>query len=240
MDFRGLVKFTLVDYPGKIGCIVFSGGCNLRCPFCHNPCLVFDPASQPRVTETEFFNFLKRRKGLLEGVVFSGGEPLLHPDAPDAIGKVREMGYAVKVDTNGTLPERVEALLRTAGADAFGIDYKAPAAAYGALTGSSDPEVAEKVFASIRFALNSGAELDVRTTVHRSLLNEAALETMFRELDGIGVKRWTLQQYNPVEVIDDELSQKPTYSDAELVRIARGFGSRVRVRGLSGRIVETA
>ena len=93
MDFRGLVKFTLVDYPGKIGCIIFSGGCNLRCPFCHNPCLVFDPASQPRVTEKEFFHFLERRRGLLEGVVFSGGEPLLHPDAPEVVGRVREMGY---------------------------------------------------------------------------------------------------------------------------------------------------
>lgn len=238
MDFRGLVKFTLVDYPGKIGCIIFAGGCNLRCPFCHNPCLVLDPSSQPRVTEKEFFHFLERRRKLLEGVVFSGGEPLLHPDAPEMIGRVREMGYAVKVDTNGTLPERVEALLATSGADAFGIDCKAPAGAYAALTGSSDPEVAEKVYASIQLAMASGAELDVRTTVHRSLLDEGALETMFDELREAGVKQWTLQQYNPVEVIDDELSKEETFSDAELVRIARRFGPGVRVRGLSGRIVE--
>jgi pyruvate formate lyase activating enzyme len=240
MDFRGLVKFTLVDYPGKIGCIVFSGGCNLRCPFCHNPCLVFDPASQPRVTEKEFFHFLERRKGLLEGVVFSGGEPLLHPDAPDVVAKVREMGYAAKIDTNGTLPERLETLLEKSGADAFGIDCKAPAGRYAALTGSSDPEVAKKVYASIRLAQESGAELDIRTTVHRALLDEEALETMFDEIRAAGVTMWTLQQYNPVEVIDDELSKKKTYSDAELVRIARRFGPGVRVRGLTGRIVEKA
>jgi len=240
MDFRGLVKFTLVDYPGKIGCIVFSGGYNLRCPFCHNPCLVFDPASQPRVTEKEFFHFLERRRGLLEGVVFSGGEPLLHPDAPEMVAKVREMGYAAKIDTNGTLPERVEALLAKSGADAFGIDYKAPAERYAALTGSSDPNVAKKVYASIRLAIESGAELDVRTTVHRALLDESALETMFDEVRAAGVTMWTLQQYNPVEVIDDELSAKKTFSDAELVRIARRFGPGVRVRGLTGRIVEKA
>jgi len=240
MDFRGLVKFTLVDYPGKIGCIVFSGGCNLRCPFCHNPCLVFDPASQPRVTETEFFHFLERRKGLLEGVVFSGGEPLLHPDAPDVVAKVREMGYAAKIDTNGTLPDRVKTLLEKSGADAFGIDCKAPAGRYAALTGSSDPEVAKKVYASIHLAQESGAELDIRTTVHRALLDEEALETMFDEIRAAGVTMWTLQQYNPVEVIDDELSKKKTYSDAELVRIARRFGPGVRVRGLTGRIVEKA
>lgn len=240
MDFRGLVKFTLVDYPGKIGCIVFSGGCNLRCPFCHNPCLVFDPASQPRVTEKEFFHFLERRKGLLEGVVFSGGEPLLHPDAPDVVAKVREMGYAAKIDTNGTLPERVKALLEKSGADAFGIDCKAPADRYAALTGSTDPEVAKKVYASIRLAQESGAELDIRTTVHRALLDEEALETMFDEIKAAGVTLWTLQQYNPVEVIDDELSKKETYTDAELVRIARRFGPGVRVRGLTGRIVDHA
>lgn len=240
MDFRGLVKFTLVDYPGKIGCIVFSGGCNLRCPFCHNPCLVFDPASQPRVTEKEFFHFLERRKGLLEGVVFSGGEPLLHPDAPEVVAKVREMGYAAKIDTNGTLPERVKALLEKSGADAFGIDCKAPAGRYAALTGSTDPEVAKKVYASIRLARESGAELDIRTTVHRALLDEKALETMFDEIRAAGVTMWTLQQYNPVEVIDDELSKKGTYTDAELVRIARRFGPTVRVRGLTGRIVDQA
>lgn len=240
MDFRGLVKFTLVDYPGKIGCIVFSGGCNLRCPFCHNPCLVFDPASQPRVTEKEFFRFLERRKGLLEGVVFSGGEPLLHPDAPDVVAKVREMGYAAKIDTNGTLPDRLQTLLEKSGADAFGIDCKAPAGRYAALTGSSDPEVAKKVYASIRLAQESGAELDIRTTVHRALLDEEALETMFDEIRAAGITTWTLQQYNPVEVIDDELSKKETFSDAELVHIARRFGPGVRVRGLTGRIVDHA
>ena len=240
MDFRGLVKFTLVDYPGKIGCIVFSGGCNLRCPFCHNPCLVFDPASQPRVTEKEFFHFLERRKGLLEGVVFSGGEPLLHADAPEMTAKVRAMGYCVKIDTNGTMPERVETLLAESGADAFGIDCKAPAERYAALTGSPDPEVAKKVYRSIRLALESGAEVDVRTTVHRALLDEAALEIMFDEIRAAEVPMWTLQQYNPVEVIDDELSKKETYSDAELVRIARRFGPGVRVRGLTGRIVDKA
>ena len=240
MDFRGLVKFTLVDYPGRIGCIIFSGGCNLRCPFCHNPCLVFDPASQPRVTEREFFHFLERRRGLLEGVVFSGGEPLLQPDAPEVVGKVRAMGYLAKIDTNGTLPERLEELLKTAGADAFGIDCKAPAARYCELTGSTDPEVAGKVYRSIALARESGAELDVRTTVHKALLDAGALVAMHEELSAAGVEQWTLQQYHPVEVIDDGLSARETFSDAELVRIARSFGPGVRVRGLTGRIIESA
>ncbi|MDR0931467.1 MAG: anaerobic ribonucleoside-triphosphate reductase activating protein [Victivallales bacterium] len=238
MDFRGLVKFTLVDYPGKIGCIVFSGGCNLRCPFCHNPCLVFDPGSQPKVTEKEFFNFLERRKGLLEGVVFSGGEPLLNASLPDIVSRVRSSGFCAKIDTNGTLPEKLSELLADSGADALGIDYKAPRERYCQLTGSSDPAIAEKVLKSLGIALSSGLALDIRTTVHRSLLDVAALGAMYEELKAAGVNSWTLQQYHPVEVIDDELSKKPTFSDAELVRIARRFGPAVRVRGLTGRIIE--
>ena len=209
MDLRGFNKFTLVDYPGRIGCIVFTGGCNLRCPFCHNPCLVFDPTSQPRVTEKEFFGFLDQRRGLIEGVVISGGEPMLHEDIGEFIRNIRSRDYLVKVDSNGTFPDRVERLLQSVGVDAMGIDYKAPAARYAQLTGTGDETVAERVRKSIRLAL--GAEL---------------------------VRRWVLQQYNPVEVIDDELSKQPTYSDRELVQIARHLGPEVKVRGLHGRIVE--
>ena len=147
MDLRGFNKFTLVDYPGRIGCIVFTGGCNLRCPFCHNPCLVFDPTSQPRVTEKEFFGFLDQRRGLIEGVVISGGEPMLHEDIGEFIRNIRSRDYLVKVDSNGTFPDRVERLLQSVGVDAMGIDYKAPAARYAQLTGTGDETVAERVLA---------------------------------------------------------------------------------------------
>ncbi len=238
MDLRGLEKFSLVDYPGKIGCIVFTGGCNLRCPFCHNPCLVFDPSSQPRVTEKEFFSFLDQRKGLLEGVVITGGEPMLHAELPEFIRRIRETGFLVKLDSNGTFPEELETLLNTVGVDAMGIDYKAPAAHYGALTGRPDDKtVADRVQRSIRAALAHDLELDVRTTVHRRLLAPEALRRMYQELTALGVKQWTLQQFNPVEVIDDDLPVQETYSDRELVKIADSLGANVKVRGLSGRVI---
>lgn len=238
MDLRGFNKFTLVDYPGRIGCIVFTGGCNLRCPFCHNPCLVFDPTSQPRVTEKEFFGFLDHRRGLIEGVVISGGEPMLHEDIGEFVRNIRSRDYLAKVDTNGTFPDRVERLLQSVGVDAMGIDYKAPAARYAQLTGTGDETVAERVQKSIRLALEAGIDLDIRTTVHKRLLSEEDLATMHRELTSLGVRQWMLQQYNPVEVIDDDLSKQPTYSDRELVQIARRLGPDVKVRGLHGRIVE--
>ena len=181
MDLRGFAKFSLVDYPGRIACIVFSGGCNLRCPFCHNPCLVLDPTSQPRVTEREFFKFLDSRRGLLEGVVISGGEPTLQKDLPEFVAGIRERGFMVKLDTNGTRPEVLSRLLEAPGVDALGIDYKLPAARYSEV--AADPEsgreLADKVAASLRLALASGIEPDVRTTVHRAMLSPDDLKRMW-------------------------------------------------------------
>lgn len=238
MDLRGFEHFTLVDYPGKIGCIVFTGGCNFRCPFCHNPCLVFDPGSQPRITEREVINFLRQRQGLLEGVVISGGEPLLQIDIAEFITRIKELGFLVKLDTNGSLPERLQLALSTGGVSALGIDYKTPASRYNLLTGCNDPDLTGKLHKSLELALDSGVELDVRTTVHRALLSMDDLQTMFQELTAIGVKQWTLQQFNPVEVIDDELSSKPTYSDRELVAMAKTISPAIRVRGLHGHIMQ--
>lgn len=237
MDLRGFNKFSLVDYPGKIGCILFTGGCNFCCPFCHNPCLVFDPGSQPRVTEPEVFHFLEKRRNLLEGVVISGGEPTLQADLLEFVRRIKAMGFLVKVDSNGSMPERVKVLLDSGLVDAMGIDYKAPAARYMTSSGSVDSAIAEKVAESIRYALAAGIQLDIRTTVHRRLLSPEDLATMYRELKALGVSGWTLQQFNPVEVIDDALPAAETYSDRELVVLANSLGPEVRVRGIHGRIL---
>lgn len=240
IDIRGLFPFSLVDYPGKISCIIFCGGCNFRCPFCHNPCLVFDPASQPRITEPQLFHFLELRRRRLEGVVISGGEPTLHSGLHKLAKKIREAGFLVKLDTNGTNPDAVQTLLDDSLPDAFGIDYKAPAGDYGRLTGTDDPALIGRIHRTIGMAVESGRFLDVRTTVHKDLLSPEMLARMHGELRELGVKNWVLQQFNPVEVIDDELPVKPTYSDAELVKIAHSLGSDVQVRGLTGRIISRA
>ncbi|WP_176012713.1 anaerobic ribonucleoside-triphosphate reductase activating protein [Victivallis sp. Marseille-Q1083] len=237
MDIRGLYKFTLVDFPAHLGCVLFVGGCNFRCPFCHNPCLVFDPASQPRITETAVFNFLNRRVGKLDGVVISGGEPTLQPGLGAFAVKGKQLGFDIKIDTNGSLPAVIEQLHQEGGLDALGVDFKAPSGRYAALTGSALPDCAERVKQVIRFALEQGIQLDVRTTVHRDLLSPEDLNAMRRELDALGVADWTLQQFNPVEVIDETLPQRPTYSDSELVHLARALG-RTQVRGLNGLILK--
>ena len=111
MYLCGLQKLSMVDYPGKLAATVFTGGCNLRCPFCHNALLVTRLNETPELPEAEVLAFLERRRGLLDGVVLSGGEPLLQPDAADFLRKVRDMGFAVKLDTNGCCPDRLAAIL---------------------------------------------------------------------------------------------------------------------------------
>ena len=237
MDLRGLYKFTLVDYPGHIACIVFTGGCNFRCPYCHNAALVLDPRSQPRVTETEFFNFLKSRKGLLEGVVVSGGEPTIQPDLADFCRRIREEGYLLKLDTNSSNPEVVYKIHRDCGINALGVDFKAPSRRYSELVGNPSPDLGRNVHEMIRFGQLENIELDIRTTVHKSLLSFSDLEEMHAELAVLGSPVWTLQQFNPVEVIEEALPGIATYEDSDLIGMARKLGPEVRVRGLTGRFM---
>ena len=123
MRLGGLQKMTLLDFPGRVACTVFTVGCNFRCPFCHNSSLVLQP-DLPELDQAEFFAFLKKRQGLLDGVAITGGEPLLHPDMPDFLRRIRELGYAVKLDTNGAFPARLGAILDEGLADYVAMDVK--------------------------------------------------------------------------------------------------------------------
>ncbi len=233
MNIRGMIKFSLVDYPGKISCVVFVGSCNMRCAFCHNPHLVFDPESQPLIREAQALNFLRSRVGKLEGIVISGGEPTLRKGLPEFAEKAAEMGFLVKIDTNGSNPSVLKGLRAKGALHAMGVDYKAPSAKYKQVTGHEDPAVAAKVRDSIEFAVKEGLQLDVRTTVHRSLLSFEELQAMRAELDSMGVDAWTLQQFNPVEIIDEKLKEEESYPDLELLGFSKRLG-RTKVRGLKG------
>ncbi len=231
-------KFSLVDYPGKLACIVFVGNCNCRCPYCHNPCLVFDPESQPHIPESEVFDFLERRRGKLDGVVISGGEASLRQGLHGFCAKIKNMGFAIKLDTNGTNPDKVIGAHSLGLIDALGIDYKAPADIYHQIARSSMRDLPIRVQKLICYAVEKNIPLDVRTTVHKSLLSVEDLKRMRVELDLIGLREWTLQQFHPVDIIDDELLQSPTYSDRELLKIANSLGNHTRVRGLAGILLE--
>ena len=237
MNIRGFQKFTLVDFPGRMACVVFVGECNFRCGYCHNPCLVFDPESQPLISEDEIVSFLERRRGKLDGVVVSGGEPSLRNGLEEFMTKVKRQGFLVKLDTNGSNPERVISAHRDGLIDALGIDYKAPSYKYNEIANCCTKDLSSKVRRLIKYAVENDIFIDVRTTVHQRLLSREDLSDMRAELSGLGLKIWTLQQFNPVEVIDDELLTAVTYSDTELVDVASKLPD-TRVRGLTGIFID--
>ena len=166
MNIQGFQKLTLLDYPGRVACTVFTGGCNLRCPFCHNADLVRDPLHAASM-EDEVLSYLAKRKGLLDGVCITGGEPLLQPDLQDFVASVKEMGYLVKLDTNGSLPERLVALLSTGMIDYVAMDIKSSPQGYEKASGCSiDPKV---FWQSAELIKKSGIAHEFRTTAVKGI-----------------------------------------------------------------------
>ena len=168
MVIHGLQKLTLLDYPGHTACTVFTARCNWRCPFCHNASLVLRPEEQPVIDQEEFFSFLNRRRGLLDGVAVTGGEPTLQKDLPDFLARIKEMGFETKLDTNGTRPDMLRDILDRGLADYVAMDIKAGRPNYPSATGTLRPGL-EAVEESVELLRRSGWEHEFRTTVVREL-----------------------------------------------------------------------
>lgn len=164
MTIHGFQKMTLLDFPGKVACIVFTAGCNLRCPFCHNAPLVTRTDPADRIDEDEVFAYLKKRQGIVDGVVITGGEPTLQKDLDDFIRRVRALGYAVKLDTNGTRPDVLAALLDEGLVDYVAMDIKNCPDRYAETVGIEGFDLAP-VRRSIELLRQSGVEYEFRTTV---------------------------------------------------------------------------
>ena len=194
LPFHAITPFTLQDFPGKMACIIWVGGCNLRCLYCHNPELVRD--THLRHDSAEIFSFLEKRAGKLDGVVISGGEATLWPGLPDFIRQVRRFGYAIKLDTNGTRPAMVRQLLDEHLLDYIALDYKAPPSKFRAVTsrfGEFFPLFSETLST---LCAQEEVAFEVRTTVHTSLLNEADLEEMGRDLAARNYRgTWYIQNF---------------------------------------------
>ena len=166
MHIHGLQKLAMVDYPGKLAATVFTGGCDLRCPFCHNALLVTRLAETPEIPEREVLDFLSSRKGLVDGVVLTGGEPLLQPDAAEFLQAVRELGFAVKLDTNGCHPAALAEILEAGLADYVAMDVKNSRARYAETVGVPGFDLSP-VEESVRLLRESGVDCEFRTTLVR-------------------------------------------------------------------------
>jgi pyruvate formate lyase activating enzyme len=189
----GVQKLAMVDYPGKLAATVFTGGCNLRCPFCHNAPLVTGLAENPEeYTQEEVLAFLKTRRGLLEGVVLSGGEPLMQSGAAEFARAVRELGFSFKLDTNGTFPDRLAHLLETGLVDYVAMDIKNCLPKYPMTVGLRDFDTAP-VEESVRILRAGGVDYEFRTTLVREFHTAADLEAVGRWLEGSA--RYFLQTF---------------------------------------------
>lgn len=163
----GLQKLTLLDYPGVVACTVFCCGCNFRCPFCHNGSLVLGKDAGLELDFASLLEFFEKRRGILEGVCFTGGEFLMHSEAPDAVAAAKALGYQVKVDTNGSFPEVLESLIASGDVDYVAMDIKNSPQKYAATCGKAD--VLEKVMASVDILKQGNVEFEFRTTVTGNL-----------------------------------------------------------------------
>ena len=212
MKIKGLQKTTLLDYPEKLACTVFTGGCNFRCPFCHNASLVLRPSDVDEISEESFFSYINKRKGLLDGVCITGGEPLLNKDIEDFISRIKSLGFLVKLDTNGAFPDRLEALLDKGLVDYVAMDVKNSPAKYAITAGLEDKLDLSLIERSIKIIMNKAPDYEFRTTVVRELHTEEDIEEISKWL--VGTRRYFLQKY--VDSGDILLEGYSAYDDAQM------------------------
>ena len=193
MLVSGLQKLTLLDYPGKVACTVFTGGCNFRCPFCHNAPLVLPERLQGDENGAEtVLAFLKKRQGILDGVAVTGGEPLLHADIGDFLREVKALGYSVKLDTNGSFPQRLIALVEEGLVDRVAVDIKNAPALYAKTVGVPGFDLSP-VERTKDYLLSGAVEYEFRTTVVKGLHTRESLLEAARWIEG--AKEYYLQQF---------------------------------------------
>lgn len=231
LSFKGLQKTTLIDFPGKIACTLFLAKCNFRCPFCYNASLVFDRGTGFEMGEAQALEFLAERKGFLDGICITGGEPLLHP-LEEFLKKVKALGFLVKLDTNGSVPAALKSLLAKGLLDYVAMDIKGSKAGYEKAAGTNVD--LGKIGQSISLLKNSGVDYEFRCTVVPSLHKEKDLLEIGEWLKGS--KRLFLQQFNSsVPLLDVSLQGTRPYSAGEMRHFAvllKPFFGEISLRGI--------
>ena len=199
MKLAGMQKLTLLDFPSVVACVVFTKGCNFRCPFCHNASLVCGENSD-FLSEDDIIDFLRRRQGILEGVVITGGEPLLHSDIPDFLKRIKEEGYLVKLDTNGTNPELLESIIKGSLVDYVAMDIKNAPSEYAKAVGDLPLDM-EKIERSKNLLLSGIVNYEFRTTVVKGIHTEESMKELFAWISG--AEKYYLQQFKPSDDLID-------------------------------------
>ena len=224
----GLLKTTLVDYPGEVAATVFTVGCNLRCPYCHNPEFVEGPGPEDLLWVDEILRFLDRRRNVLGGVCITGGEPLIHSWTPELAERIHDLGMKVKLDTNGLLPDRIAAVK----ADYISMDIKASPAEYGRVRPTdTDIGVETKLRSSIAIIRKTAPLYEFRTTVLSGIVDQPDIRAIASLLEP--GDRYVLSAFRPGRTLDPALSgaTPPSTSELEnLAAVAREHGIDVSIR----------
>lgn len=231
MSVKGFQGTSLLDFPGRIASLVFLGGCNLTCPFCHNPPLVLTPDDYPDIEVDALLDDLQQRRQFIDGVVFSGGEPTVDPMLLDLAAEVKALGLLIKVDTNGLAPKVLERLLERNLLDYLAIDLKTSLVRYPDL--HDRPVNGNKLLRSVQIAMTAPIELEFRTTCVPGWVDESVIREWGEVISGASA--WAVQQYHPEHALDGlmrETASLPRQEIQTLAEIAEKYVDKVIVRGL--------
>jgi pyruvate formate lyase activating enzyme len=231
MAIKGFQGTSLLDFPGRLASLVFFGGCNLTCPFCHNPSLVLTPGELPDYPTDELLDELAERRRFIDGVVVSGGEPTLDPQLPELLRAVKKLGLQVKLDTNGLAPAVIEGLLAEDLVDLLALDLKTAPQRYGEL--HSGPVDIDALRRSVQLVLESGVDYEFRTTCVPQLVEEADIHAIGKLVRGAA--GWTLQQFVPRHALaaaTRDLEPHPPATIRRFAELAGAYVAEVGVRGL--------
>ncbi len=230
MKISGLQKLTLLDYPGKMAAIVFIAGCNFLCPFCHNSDLVISAASFPEIKEEELFSFLNKRKGILDGIVISGGEPLLYEETKDLIRRIKDLGYLVKLDTNGSFPKRLKEIIDDGLVDYVAMDIKNSKEKYAKTIGKDSFDISP-IEESVKILMEAKVPYEFRTTIVDELHTPQDLVDIGKWIKG--AKNYFLQPYRDSETVIKQGFSVPDGDKLEAIKTAaEPYVANVTIRGI--------
>ena len=230
MNFNGFQKLTLLDYPGKVACTLFTAGCNLRCPFCHNASLVTHIDNSNIYKKEEILSYLKKRQGILEGVCISGGEPLLQPDIESFVREVKELGYKVKLDTNGFYPEKLISLVNKGLIDYVAVDFKNTYEKYPMTTGIENLDITP-FKKTVEFLLLGNVDYEFRTTVVEGIHQTQDIVDIAKTIKG--APRYFLQSFvDSGDLISNGLCAISPEDMKKSALLAGEFVTNVQIRGI--------
>lgn len=225
LNIAGFEKISLIDYPGKLSSIVFTYGCNLRCEYCHNPELVVEPLKEEQLLDEEkILKYLKGRSGKLDAVVITGGEPLLYyQDLRSFIKKIKKLGYLVKLDTNGLLPDRLQSLIKSGLLDYISMDIKYSGEGYEQYTGI---DTLKKIKQSIRLVMQSEIDYEFRTTYVKGIHNTDSSKGIGELINGANL--YFIQNFRPGKTINPSLSAQNSFTERELRKLKKNVKPYVK------------